>query len=116
MAYDAKLVIRDGSTNLTATETSAAFAINGTPLRGLELNVVVPQATGTSPTLAVKIQEATSTGGTHYDCRVYPVNITAAGEYKLRFNLDKGYKSIKVVLTVGGTSPNFGGVVVRVGE
>lgn len=117
MAYDSLLVIRDGTTNLTATETIPAAGLNipFTPLRGLDLNVVVPSVSGTSPTLAVKVQEATTSGGTYNDRAVYPVNITAAGEYNLRFHLDKGFSFIKVVLTVGGTTPNFGGTIVRVG-
>lgn len=117
MAYDNLLIIRDGSTNLTATETipAAGFNIPFTPLRGLDLNIVVPSVSGTGPTLAVSLQEAATSGGTYNTFRQYPVNITAAGEYNMRFHLDKTYQFIKVVLTVGGTTPNFGGTIVRVG-
>lgn len=117
MAYDSKLVARDGSTNLTATETSAELHLSGgTPIRGLECEVVVPSVpTGTSPTLIVTMTESKTSGGSFSTFRTYPATINAAGEYKFRFQLDDDYEYAKVVLTVGGTTPNFGKVVVNIG-
>ena len=111
MAYDALLVLRDGSTDLTASEEGSAVALPGTPIRGLECTVVVPTApTGTTPTLVVELEACATSGGTYKVFRSYPVTINAAGEVKFRFHLDKGMKYIKLKSTVGGTTPNFGKV------
>ena len=111
MPYDANLVLRDGSTNLKATETTSALDIKGTPLKGLACRVTVPQASGTSPTLDVKVQD--SDDGTNWDDLVVFPQITQAGTYRRQVATPRRY--VRAVLTVGGTSPNFGGVRVELG-
>src|SRR5574341_1332462 len=115
MPVDANLYVRDGGSagNLTATETVPAAGLNvgESPLDGFTLEVRAPQATGTTPTLAVKVQSSATSGGTYVDVAVHPANnITAAGVYKMNFKTPPKQGWIKVVNTVGGTTPNFGAV------
>lgn len=110
MALDKNLLLRDGTTNLTATETSASKKIEETPAEGMDVVISVPQATGTSPTLDPKIQESDD-DSTWQDLVVFK-QITASGEYTRHFATKFDY--VRVVLTVGGTSPNFGKVLVAI--
>lgn len=107
---DTLLLLRDGATagNLTATETTGTKAVKGTPLGGMSMVIYVPSAGGTSPTLNAKIQHGDASDGSDAaDLAPFP-QITAAGTYRRRFMTLKEY--VRVVLTVGGTSPNFGAV------
>jgi hypothetical protein len=90
--------------NLTVTETTAGKQIDGTPVHGVEVRVHCPQATGTTPTLDTKIQESNDNSAWN-DLAVIP-QITAAGEYRRRIATSKKY--LRAVLTVAGTTPNFG--------
>ncbi len=128
MAYDAKLILYDASASgsiftsanaqLAATTfTTDAILLPGTPLRGLNLNVVLPVAQST-PSMILTLLEGASTGAAHYPFRQYPVPITATGEYNLRFHLDKGYPSIKARWTIssGISGGGFGAsAVIRIG-
>ena len=110
---DNALVLRDGSSDLTATETLTLTMTGGHPKdRMLAVNVIVPSQSGTSPTLTVtakftdtnkKIEvthtDALSDASTYPKRLIIPLPPTTAA-------------SLSVVLTVGGTSPDLGAVQV----
>lgn len=121
--YDKFLYLRDSSVSgafstpagITVNSSTPPVLLAGTPLRGLECNIVVPLAQST-PSLTVALMEGASTGATHYTFRQYPVAITAAGVYKMRFHQDKGYPSLKAWFTLtGSSSVNVGNLDIRVG-
>mgnify|MGYP001239064654 CR=1 FL=1 len=129
MAYDSKLYLHDaavsaslwigGNTFTSYSVTTAAIALPGGPLRGLNLNMVFNSVLST-PALEVYLWEGVSTGATHQLFRAFPGRITAVGNYNMRFHLDKGMKSIKLQYSfsnVGGTNSGAGfpGAIVRVG-
>lgn len=132
MAYDAKLILYDAATSgsiyvgaNTALDRSLVLATDGillpgTPLRGLNLNVVLPVAQST-PSLAIWLQEAVSVGVSAagwWTFAQYPRLITAAGEYNTRFHLNKGYPAVRVAwsLSSGLSGGGFGAsAVVRIG-
>lgn len=124
MAYDAQLILRDSaaansgslavvSTALTGTFTTPVLVLPGTPLRGLDLNIVAVGA-NSLPAVQVILQEAVSSGATFNTFRQWPTNITAAGEYNMRFHLDhdvvgnKLYPAIRALLSVTCTSSGGG--------
>ena len=99
-------------TNL-CLKTSAAVTqnTNGTEVdfgagdvRPLTYTLNVTAASGTSPTLDVKIQESATSGSGHYDALNFQ-QISAAGVYRVTGRLDRRYR--RAVFTVGGTSPSF---------
>lgn len=124
MAYDSKLYLRAHSVSgvfstaseLTISEISVLpLVLQGTPLRGLNCNIIVPSAIST-PSLTLSLYEATISGGTYVRFRTYPGSITAAGEYNLRFHLDKGYTALKALYTLSGsTGVSVGNLDVRIG-
>ncbi|RME37940.1 MAG: hypothetical protein D6794_06145 [Deltaproteobacteria bacterium] len=106
---DNDLILRDSSAgNLTASETGSSVDFGGGDSRAMTYVVVVPQASGTSPTLDAKVQESDD-GSTWRDVLSFP-QITASGTYRVTAQLDGRYR--RCVLTVGGTSPDFGAVIV----
>lgn len=108
MPYDAAVMHRaSGGANLTTTETGTGFLIDGTPLAGMYVRCVVPQATGTTPTMDLVIQ-ASDVIGSGYTASTTFDQITAAGVYWRRFATKK--KFTRHVATIGGTTPNFGAV------
>lgn len=106
---DTNLVLRDGSANLTATEVLTAVTI-GPMTRPLWLHIVAPAGTGTSPTLDAKLSFCTAAAPTTEVYSESMKQIIAAGHYAVPFYTKE--ESLKVTLTVGGTTPNFGGVKV----
>lgn len=104
MAADAKLQWATGA--ITSTTTGSTIdLVNGTPKEGLCLRYIVTAVTGTSPTDNPKIQHSDD-GSTWYDLAMSnPLQFTAAGQGEIRFNTPKRY--VRLVETLGGTSPNF---------
>lgn len=105
--FDSKLMYRDASAG--ALQATATLPANpgldvGPDLVPQMHQVHVPQATGTTPTLDIKIQE--SDDGTTWRDYVAMPQITAAGEYFITTKSDARYR--RMVFTVGGTTPNFG--------
>lgn len=132
MAYDKQLVLFDASVSgsvyvgaNTALDRSLVLATDGillpgTPLRGLNFNVVLPVAQST-PSLQIWLQEAVSTGVSAagwWTFRQTPRLIAAAGEYNYRFHLDKGYPALRAAfsLSSGLSGGGFGAsAVMRIG-
>lgn len=113
MAYDSKLYLHDHAVSASlwvgnnawtsGSNSTAPVLLPGTPLRGLNCNIVITSILST-PSLDLYLWEGASTGATHYLFRKYPVPITAVGNYDLRFHLDKGYPSVKAQYSITGSS------------
>lgn len=108
---DASYMLRLASVgNLDANEQSdTGVNVGAGPIHGMKVRVYCPQAAGTSPTLDIKIQEASSSGGSFSDVGTVP-QISAAGTYEIHIHWTKGW--LRQYATVGGTGPNFGAVTI----
>lgn len=106
--FDSDLMLRSDATDLTASETSLTGVDMGVDKVAQTYQVHVPEAGGTTPTLAVKIQESDN-NSTWRDLLVFP-SITAVGEYFMTAQSDARYR--RAHLTLGGTTPDFGAVLV----
>ena len=109
MAYDADVMLHNPGTDLTTTATGTGKQIEGTAIDGQFIRVSVPSATGASPTLDITIQESDSVG-TGYVTVVTFAQITASGVGRRVYSSKRKYA--RAVLTVAGTTPNFGKVQV----
>ena len=109
MAYDADVMLHNPGTDLTLTATGTGKLIEGTPIDAMSIRVSVPQATGTAPVMDITIQESDTLGSGYQTVVTFP-QITAAGVYRRRYSSKRKYA--RSVLTVAGTTPNFGKVQV----
>ena len=96
------------SASVTATATSSAIDLkefDGDVL--LVLNCAA--GTGSSPTLDIKVQDSDETGGTYGDLSgaTFTQVTDAASVQTLEVNKDECKRFIKIVQTVGGSSPVF---------
>ena len=96
------------SASVSATATSSAIDLkdfDGDVL--LVLNCAA--GTGSSPTLDVKVQDSDETGGTYGDLSgaTFTQVTTSASLQTLEVNKDECKRFIKLVQTVGGSSPVF---------
>ena len=96
------------SASVTATATSGAIDLkefDGDVL--LVLNCAA--GTGSSPTLDIKVQDSDETGGTYGDLSgaAFTQVTDAASVQTLEVNKDECKRFIKLVQTVGGSSPVF---------
>ena len=96
------------SASVTATATSGAIDLkefDGDVL--LVLNCAA--GTGSSPTLDIKVQDSDETGGTYGDLSgaTFTQVTTSASVQTLEVNKDECKRFIKLVQTVGGSSPVF---------
>ena len=123
MAFDSRLYLRSyAASNSLASLANAAgtvvitpkILLPGVPLRGLNINVVVP-AIASTPSLVVELWEGVSTGATFRLLKALPA-ITAAGDYNYRFHLSPGYYAVGATLSLaGGTGTGTGNTDVRIG-
>ncbi len=109
MPYDVNAAYRNGAVagNLTATSTSTALAHPTYMKKGVRVDVVVPQATGTNPSLQIEFQHSDD-GTTFTTKETLSPTITAAGTYSYEVLTPRRFSRLRFV--VGGTSPNFGPV------
>lgn len=128
MSYDSQLYLHDpavsaslwvgGNTWTSGSNSTASKLLPGVPLRGLNLNMVFNSVLST-PSLKVYLWEGVSTGATHYLFRQFPTDITAVGNYNMRFHLDKGYFAVKVQYSfsanAGSSGCGFPGAIIRIG-
>ena len=96
------------SASVTATATSSAIDLkefDGDVL--LVLNCAA--GTGSSPTLDIKVQDSDESGGTYGDLSgaTFTQVTTSASVQTLEVNKDECKRFIKIVQTVGGSSPVF---------
>jgi hypothetical protein len=108
---DTNLVLRDGTSNLTADETLTSVKI-GPMVKPLWLHIVVPSITATD-TIDVELEFCDSGLPT---TEVYNQNmkqITAAGHYAVPFFTTEEYLQVKLNITdVGGGGFDAGAVKV----
>ena len=97
------------SAAITATATTSSIANNLG--NGFQVNIVVTAATGTNPTLDVRVEESFD-GGTNWVTLYEMQRITAVGSYNSPILRASG-RHIRYVQTVGGTSPSFTRAVTR---
>lgn len=107
--FDEKLMLVDSSANVTSTVTGSAVDFNGPDMDELNIRIIVPSVSGTTPKIVAKIQESANGSDGWKDIYTFP-DITAAGEYSKKMRGTLRYR--RAVLTVSGTSPNFGFVKV----
>ena len=109
-AYTDWRTVADG--NLTATETSPAIELGPAPMGGFPVQINIPEANADADTLNITFtQSATLTG-------VYATFHTLAeitGEdaddgIKRQFTIQNTLPFVKCVMTVAGSSPDFGDV------
>jgi len=107
---DAQLLLRAAAAgNLNANEaTPTSKDFGGPDQHPLTYAAVVPQATGTSPTLDITIQESDDDSNWHTALSFR--QISAKGKYFITGKLDGRYR--RYTATVGGTTPNFGAVII----
>lgn len=68
----------------------------------------VGAVSGTSPTLDLKLQDATTSGGTYADIPgATAAQLTATGLVEINFNVSAARQFLKVAGTITGTSPSF---------
>lgn len=113
---DNNLMLRKTSDGaLSASETARAGVDYGAgDTEALTYILRVPTLSGTSPTLAAKLQESAD-NSTWIDVGVWPFSdttnvINAVGTYYLSVRCKLRYR--RVHLTLGGTTPNFGATTV----
>lgn len=97
------------SAAITATATTSSIANNLG--NGFQVNIAVTAATGTNPTLDVRIEESFD-GGTNWVTLYEMQRITSVGSYNSPILRASG-RHIRYVQTVGGTSPSFTRAVIR---
>jgi len=96
------------SASVTATATSSAI-----DLKEFDGDVILvlncAAGTGSSPTLDIKVQDSDETGGTYGDLSgaAFTQVTTSASLQTLEVNKDECKRFIKIVQTVGGSSPVF---------
>ncbi len=107
--YDKNLLLRDGSTALSASEQANAASDFGAGDReAITYEAVIPSASGTTPTCDIKIQE--SDDGTVWRDFLAFQQITAAGVYRASGRSDARYR--RAYITLGGTTPGFGNALI----
>ena len=105
--FDKRLMLIDSTTDVTATVTGSAVDLNGeVDMNELNVRIVVPSVSGTTPKIVAAYQ-GTDDGTNWTTLYTFP-DITAAGEYNHKMRGKGRYR--RLVLTVSGTSPNFGKV------
>ena len=97
------------SAAITSTATTSSIANNLG--NGFQVNIGVTAATGTNPTLDVRVEESFD-GGINWVTLYEMQRITAAGSYNSPILRASG-RHIRYVQTVGGTSPSFTRAVTR---
>ncbi len=117
--FDNNLRLRTaGAGSMTSTETATAIAINATPINGLSLVVKIPKQ-GLGHTLTVKVQESTD-NSTFKDLVNFDLlaSLTASSTIPvtLRRRFHTELKYVRTITTVLGTTPDYGAVVIDIGD
>lgn len=117
--YDSGMFLRSSTAgSLTQTETATGVAINRTPKNGLACKIVLPKQS-VGDTVTAKLQHSTD-DSTYTDLVTFEVvasttaAITTSSIYVRRFATELKY--VRSILTVAGTSPDFGAASVVIGE
>ena len=116
--YDANLQFRNTTASLTETETSSAVEINGTPADGLAVVLEIPKKS-VGDTLALTIEH--SSNNSAWTTLVSAETVASVAEAStVPFRIVRRFytplKYVRTVLTVAGTSPDFGVAKGRIGH
>jgi hypothetical protein len=116
--FDASLMLRDeGAGNLSASANTSSKAVNGVIRKGLAVQIVIPQATGTTPTLLAAVQLSTDDSTFYEVARNFGGAQTPNTEgdvWIIPFVVPAGRYYVRVAFTVAGTTPDFGEVLAGV--
>jgi hypothetical protein len=104
--------------NLTATETSAAVKVGNGGQIGHTLQVTVPARNADADTLDITFTESATSGGSYALFKTMPqitgtavaAALLAGGSLTINTKLGNTLPWVKCVMTVGGSTPNFGRV------
>ena len=128
MAFDSLLYLHDpavsaslhvgGNTAITGSNLTKTIKLPGTPLRGLNCNIVLNSILS-SPSVEFRLFEGATSGATFYPFRRFPTFITTVSNLNLRFHLDAGYPWIKAGYSFSGQEGSSGcgfpNAVIRIG-
>ena len=106
--FDANYMLIKSTADVTADANGSALDVKWPKEMTQTFKLVAPAVTGTNPTLDVKIQGSNDNGTNYADIISFP-QLTAAGVKYVRCLVP--YKTIRAVIDVGGTTPNFGKVL-----
>lgn len=102
MPYDVNSFLEPATTK-TATGNGSVYTTNTTALRGMKARLLVTAASGTTPTLTLKIQESADNSNWN-DLVTFP-QVTDVGETFVTVESKKKY--LRTHATIGGTTPSF---------
>ena len=96
--------------NAAVTSTATSAAIDLKEYDG-DVSLILTSAagTGSSPTLDVKVQDSDESGGTYGDLTgaAFTQVTDSASMQVITFSKDEAKRYIKIVQTVGGSTPSF---------
>jgi len=118
MASGTSLTTLQAIGTVTSTQTSAALDVKAM-VGFVAVNLDSSIGTGTNPTLDIKIQESTTSGGSYTDVLDADGNVvqftqvtdSAASQQVIALNADGSKGFLKAVQTLTGTTPSFTYVV-----
>lgn len=103
---DSNLMLIESAADVEATVTGTGVKI-GPSVEDETWLIYVPSKAGTTPTLVVTIEESADNSSW---TQTTSLTVSAAGQYFQTVKSNKDYR--RAVLTVGGTTPNWGKVMV----
>ena len=105
-----KMTVVAGVATAAVTSTATSSAIDLLEYDGDVLLILDSAAGGgSSPTLDIKLTECDTTGGTYTDLSgaTFTQVVDAASMQTLAINKDSSKRFIRIVQTIGGSSPTF---------
>jgi len=105
-----KVTVVAGVATAAVTSTATSSAIDLLEYDGDVLLILDSAAGGgSSPTLDIKLTECATTGGTYTDLSgaTFTQVVDAASMQTLTINKDSSKRFVKIVQTIGGSSPTF---------
>ena len=105
-----KVTVVAGVATAAVTSTATSSAIDLLEYDGDVLLILDSAAGGgSSPTLDIKLTESDATGGTYTDLSgaTFTQVVDAASMQTLTINKDSSKRFVKIVQTIGGSSPTF---------
>ena len=114
--HDAALVVRAASDGAFAADSIISVDLDGTPLRGMALEVVIPAVQGSLPTLSIDVHASSTSAAASTDLIIATRELgvqtaaTIANSYIIPFSTRK--RSVAFAFRIGGGStPSFSNVL-----
>jgi hypothetical protein len=104
MAADSNLVLQASTTQTASFNGTGVDLRVGTPRRGLKARVLTTAISGTSPTVAYKVQHSDDNATFSDLAMALEGQVTAVGQVFIPFETSKRY--VRLVATIGGTTPS----------